>query len=58
MGISSAPDIFQAIMMKLLGDLEFVRVYIDDILIISNGTFEDHMQKLQEVLVNTALGTH
>ena len=50
MGISSAPDIFQAIMTEILGDLDFVRVYIDDILIISNGTFQDHMQKLQQVL--------
>ena len=50
MGISSAPDIFQAIMASILGDFDFVRVYIDDILIISNGTFEDHMSKLHQVL--------
>jgi transposase InsO family protein len=50
MGISSAPDIFQSIMAEILGDLDFCRVYIDDILIISNGTFEDHMQKLEIVL--------
>ena len=50
MGISSAPDIFQSIMDDVLGDLEFVRCYIDDILIISNGTFEDHMEKLDIVL--------
>jgi hypothetical protein len=31
-------------------DLEFVRAYIDDLLVISNGTFEDHMEKLEEVL--------
>ena len=46
MGISSAPDIFQAIMTEMLGDFDFCRVYIDDILIISNGTYEDHMEKL------------
>ena len=50
MGVSSAPDIFQAIMQEILGDLDFVRVYIDDILIISNGTFQDHMHKLDQVL--------
>ena len=50
MGICNAPDIFQSIMMKLLGDLHFVHVYMDDILITSNGTFTDHMDKLQQVL--------
>jgi len=50
MGVSAAPDIFQAIMDGLLHDLPFCRVYIDDILILSNGTFEDHMTKLDIVL--------
>jgi hypothetical protein len=50
MGIASARDIFQSIMDELLGDLEFVRVYIDDILIVSAGTFEDHLDKLEHVL--------
>jgi hypothetical protein len=50
MGIASAPDIFQSIMDQILGDLEFSRVYIDDILITSDGTFQDHMAKLDEVL--------
>jgi Reverse transcriptase (RNA-dependent DNA polymerase) len=49
MGVSVAPDIFQSIMMEILGDLEFVRVYMDDILIISNGTFTKHMQQLETV---------
>ena len=34
MGIAAAPDIFQEIMNKLIGDLEHVTVYIDGILII------------------------
>jgi hypothetical protein len=50
MGISNAPDIFQSIMMRLLGDLEYVHVYMDDILITSSGNFQDHMSKLKEVL--------
>ena len=50
MGIKNSPDVFQAVMMDILGDLEFVRTYIDDILITSNGTFEDHMKKLDQVL--------
>ena len=32
MGVACAPDIFQSIMMDMLGDLDYVLVYIDDIL--------------------------
>jgi hypothetical protein len=46
MGIKNSPDIFQAVINDLLGDLDFVQVYLDDILITSNGTFQDHLQKL------------
>ncbi|KAG3135545.1 hypothetical protein PI126_g18200 [Phytophthora idaei] len=48
MGVSTAPDEFQASMDELLGDLNFVRVYLDDILVISE-TFEEHMGQLQIV---------
>ena len=51
MGISNAPDIFQSIMMRLLGDLEFVQVYMDDILITSKGTYSDHIAKLKTVII-------
>ena len=37
-------------MTDLLGDLEYARTYIDDILITSNGTYEDHLAKVNEVL--------
>ena len=30
-------------------DLEFVRAYIDDLLIITNGTYEDHLEKVSSV---------
>ena len=50
MGIKNAPDIFQHIMQDLLGDLDFVRVYIDDILITSSKDFADHLTKLDIVL--------
>ena len=50
MGMANAPDIFQQVMNDILGDLDFVLIYIDDILITSNGTYEDHMQKLDIVL--------
>ena len=46
MGIACAPDIFQNEMSTLMEELEYVRVYLDDLLVISKGTYEDHTQKL------------
>ena len=54
MGIKNSPDIFQSIMMDLMGDIEFARTYLDDILITSAGSFEDHMAKLDKVLKRLA----
>ena len=50
MGIACSPDIFQAKMSELMAHLEYVRTYIDDLLVISNGNFDDHLHKLEEVL--------
>ena len=52
MGLCNSPDIFQAIMNELLGDLPYVLVYLDDILILNtkDETADDHLAKLQEVL--------
>ncbi len=50
MGIAGSPDIFQAGMMKLMESLEYVRAYIDDLLCISRESFDDHLDKLKEVL--------
>jgi hypothetical protein len=50
MGVKVAVDIFQEVMTKLSAGLDFVPVYLDDILIISNGTIEDHMIKAALVL--------
>ena len=46
-----APDIFQSIMMNLLGDIPFVLVYTDDILIIQQvgETEEGHLLKTEAV---------
>jgi len=32
-------------------DLEFVRAYIDDLLVITSGSYEDHLAKLEEVFL-------
>ena len=50
MGINCAPDIFQAKMNNLMSGLEYVKTYLDDLLILSNGTFEDHLSKVGTVL--------
>ena len=33
-----------------MGDLEYTRTYLDNILVVPNGSFEDHCAKLNEVL--------
>jgi hypothetical protein len=41
-GYAGSADIFQAEMMKLMEALEYLRAYIDDLLVITRGTLEDH----------------
>ncbi len=50
MGLCNSPDIFQEKMNILMGDLEYVRAYIDDLLILTKGSLIDHLNKLEEVL--------
>jgi len=50
MGYAGSPDIFQAEMMDLMESLEYARAYIDNLLVITRGTLEDHLEKLGEVL--------
>ena len=51
MGIATSPHIFQKTMNDIFGDLEYVLVYLDDFLILSNDqdTFKDHLQKVKTV---------
>ena len=50
MGLCNSPDIFQEKMNELFNDLEYVRAYIDDLLIISSSNFQDHLNKVKIVL--------
>jgi Reverse transcriptase (RNA-dependent DNA polymerase) len=50
MGLCNSPDIFQEKMSELMEGLQFVQTYIDDLLVITNGSFEDHLNKLDSVL--------
>ena len=49
MGVSCSPDIFQAKKYELLGDIEGTKAYINDILVIKQGTFEEHLEQLEEI---------
>jgi hypothetical protein len=40
MGYAGSADIFKAEMMKLMEALEYIRAYIDDLLVITRGTEE------------------
>jgi len=50
MGLCNSPDVFQERMSELMSGLEFVRAYIDDILVTTSATWDDHLEKLDEVL--------
>ena len=50
MGVCIAPDVFQDRMSSLFDDLEAVRVYIDDLLIVISGTFEEHLLEVEKVM--------
>ena len=51
MGIACSPNIFQAKMSELMGTLEFVQTYIDDLLCITKGSLDDHLSKLRRVFI-------
>jgi Reverse transcriptase (RNA-dependent DNA polymerase) len=50
MGLCNSPDIFQEKISHLMQGLEFVRAYIDDVLLISSRDWNDHIHKLDQVL--------
>ena len=50
MGLSVSPDIFQERMAKLFADVPYIKVYLDNLLIFSNGTYEDHLAKVKLAL--------
>jgi hypothetical protein len=50
MGFGGSADIFQAQIMDLMASLEFVQAYMDNLLIITRGILEEHLQKMETVL--------
>jgi len=50
MGLSVAPDVYQERMAQIFADMPHIRVYLDDILIITSGDFSHHLETLRQVL--------
>ena len=46
MGVANSPDIFQKKMNDFFHGFEFIRAYIDSLLILTKGYCADHIQKL------------
>ena len=47
MGVANSPDIFQHNMNDLYHGYEFIRAYIEDLLILTKGDWTYHVQKLE-----------
>ena len=50
MGMKNSQDTFPEKMYNLMARLEFLGIYLDNLLIISNSMFEDHLHQLQVML--------
>jgi hypothetical protein len=49
MGLCNSPDVFQEKMSELLNGLDTVRVYLDDILHVTKGSWQEHLDVLDQV---------
>ena len=49
MGLCNSPDIFQENMSELFVGLDTVRVYIDDLLHVTKGSWAEHLTILEEM---------
>jgi hypothetical protein len=45
------PDVFQNVLSKLVHDMEYAKTYLDDLLMLTNNSFKDHLLTLEMVLV-------
>ena len=50
MGVAGSPDIFQEKMSGLMEDLVNVKTYLDDLLIITKSSFDEHLTQVGNVL--------
>ena len=51
MGMCASGDIFQANVDKLLGDIEGVKTYFGDILVLSKDSFKKYIEQIQMIFV-------
>ena len=51
MGFAGSADIFKAEMGNLMATFEYVRAYIDNLLVITKGSLHDHLDKLKQVFI-------
>jgi hypothetical protein len=51
MGFVGSADIFQVEMGNLMATLEYVRAYIDNLMVITKGSLNDHLDKLKQVFI-------
>ena len=51
MGFAGSADIFQAEMGNLMATLECVRAYIDNLLVTTKGSLDDHLDRLKQVFI-------
>jgi hypothetical protein len=51
MGFAGSADIFQVEMGNLMATLEYIRAYIDNLLVITKGGLDDHLGKLRQVFI-------
>jgi hypothetical protein len=47
MGLCNSPDIFQEKMSTLLGDLEYIQKYIENVLILTKSNWQDHLSHFE-----------
>ena len=50
MWVYIAPDKSQEWMRTLMDNLDFVRVYLKNLLVITSGSFKEHLDKVEEVM--------
>ena len=50
MGVSNSQEIFQEKINKMFRGLEFIRPYINDLLMITKGDWSDHLEKMEQTL--------
>lgn len=50
MGVSIVPDLFQDCICQFFEDLEAVKAYMDDLLVVMWGMYEQHLEELDTIM--------